>query len=77
MSVQLKPKSGQDIKGSDIGCDGQSYCKVCGGLDNVKNACAGRPKCVAFSFDPASNCGYLKTAATLQGRSGWVAYVRE
>lgn len=77
MTVELKAKVGQDIKGFDLGCDGASTCMICSGLQGLQAACASRPQCVAFTFEPAQNCGYLKTAAgPMTSRSGWVVYSR-
>lgn len=36
----VNPKMNADISGHDIACQGNSFCKVCGGLDAVKNGCA-------------------------------------
>lgn len=77
LTIQLKPKTDSDISGADIACDGQKFCKVCGGLDSVKAACAGRSSCVAFTYNPLDSCGYLKAGSSLVSRKGWVAYVRE
>lgn len=77
ITVDLKAKTGKDIKGSDIACDGQKYCKVCRGVSAITAACASRPRCVAFVFEQGSDCGYLKTAAEpLVDRQGWVVYSR-
>ncbi|KAF8061404.1 hypothetical protein HT031_004495 [Scenedesmus sp. PABB004] len=77
MTVELKPKSDMDIPGNDIACNGASFCKVCGSLDAVKSACASRGRCVAFTWDVAGKCGYLKAAGSLAGKRGWVAFTRE
>jgi hypothetical protein len=37
----MQPKVNMDISGNDIACQGNQFCKVCGGLDAVKNGCAG------------------------------------
>lgn len=62
-----------------MACNGAAFCKVCGGLGAVQSACGSNAKCAAFTFEPASNCGYLKglPAGKLAGRKGWVSYVRE
>jgi hypothetical protein len=43
----------------------------------LRDACAGRGDCVAFTYDPAGKCGYLKGGTSgAKGRGGWVAYLR-
>ncbi|KAF6251909.1 hypothetical protein COO60DRAFT_577781 [Scenedesmus sp. NREL 46B-D3] len=76
-SVTLKPVMDKDMSGSNVACNGQSFCKVCGGLEAVRAACAKLPaQCRAFTFNPVESCGYLKSAAgALQGRTGWVSYM--
>lgn len=77
MCVTLKPRQDSDIKGSDVACDGQSFCKVCGGLTAVQNRCINTPSCVALTFEPATQCGYLKSAAgSVSARAGWLVYSR-
>lgn len=61
----------------DVSCNGAAFCKVCGGVDEVRKACLGQARCVAFTYDAASSCGYLKSGIdAAKGRSGWVAYTR-
>ncbi|KAF8066336.1 hypothetical protein HT031_002660 [Scenedesmus sp. PABB004] len=77
MTVQLKPKADMDIPGNDIPCDKNAFCMVCGTLTDVKDACAARGRCVAFTWDAVNQCGYLKAGAGVAGKRGWTAYVRE
>lgn len=75
--VTLTPRYDVDLQGADVQCDGQSYCKVCGGVDAVKGACLSKPRCVAFTFEQATGCGYLKTSADSRNtRAGWVSFTR-
>lgn len=68
-------KGNSDISGADIPCDGKSFCKVCGLIDEVKAACIRNAACVAFTFAPAGDCGYLKSSsAKIVSRNGWVTY---
>lgn len=77
-SVTLKPQADKDMAGNDISCSGQSFCKVCGGLESVRAACAKQqPGCKALTFNPLEGCGYLKKASgALASRQGWVTYVQ-
>lgn len=34
-------------------------------------------RCVAFSYEQSTSCGYLKTAPFYKERKGWVAYTRD
>lgn len=68
-------KGNSDISGADIPCDGKSFCKVCGLIDEVKAACIRNAACVAFTFAPAGDCGYLKSSsAKIVSRNGWLTY---
>jgi hypothetical protein len=42
----MTPRVDMDISGFDITCGGSSFCKVCGGLDAVKNGCVANGRCV-------------------------------
>jgi hypothetical protein len=62
-----------DIKGSDIACNGQPFCKVCGSIEAVGSACFSRgPACQAFTYQPQAKCGYLKVSKKpASPREGW------
>jgi hypothetical protein len=45
----MNPKENMDISGNDIACGGNQFCKVCGGLDAVKNGCNGDNRCVEYN----------------------------
>ncbi|GBF96612.1 hypothetical protein Rsub_09358 [Raphidocelis subcapitata] len=77
MCTTLVPRDGVDIPGSDIPCNGEAFCKVCGTAEVVRDACAGRGDCVAFTYDPVGRCGFLKAGtAGSKGRGGWVSFMR-
>ena len=65
-----------DVKGADLRCNSAAYCKKCGGLDAVQTACLERRTCFGFTYDAASECGYLKSNATATrgAREGWASY---
>jgi hypothetical protein len=33
-------------------------------------------RCVAFTYEIATGCGFLKSGSSTSSRSGWVAYTR-
>ncbi|WIA11057.1 hypothetical protein OEZ85_011209 [Tetradesmus obliquus] len=73
-----------NIPGHDIACgqtDGEgkpaAFCRTCGGISAVWNACQQQPECVAFDMEGA-DCGYLKSSAGpfKQPAPGFTSYVR-
>uniref|UniRef100_A0A383V9A2 MD-2-related lipid-recognition domain-containing protein n=1 Tax=Tetradesmus obliquus TaxID=3088 RepID=A0A383V9A2_TETOB len=73
-----------NIPGHDIACgqtDGEgkpaTFCRTCGGISAVRNACQQQPECVAFDMQGA-DCGYLKSSAGpfKQPAPGFTSYVR-
>lgn len=52
------------VKGNDIQCNGENYCRLCGWtVSDVIKECNRRPDCVAFTTEPSNECAYLKSAA--------------
>lgn len=75
-SPLAKATSNTDIKGNDIACNKQQYCKVCGGVSAVQNACVQNAVCLAFTYEAASKCGYLKSVrGPLVKRPGWTTFI--
>lgn len=53
-----------DVQGYDIACAPEmTFCKICGGIAAVEAACQQYSACMAFTFDPEGQCGYLKASA--------------
>lgn len=75
--ISMKPRADMDISGQDIACKSNQFCQVCGSVEEVKNACMQDNRCVAFSYEQSTSCGYLKTAPFYKERKGWVAYTRD
>lgn len=75
--ITLKPRVDMDITGSDIPCKSNNFCQICGSPEDVKNACMQDNRCVAFSYEPSTSCGYLKAAPLFKERKGWVTYARD
>lgn len=75
--VSLKSRQNTDIVGNDIPCQSNDFCQISGGLDRVKEACMANNRCVAFSFEPSTGIGYLKSAPYTSSRPGWVSYTRD
>lgn len=74
---QFKAAEGSDVKGHDIPCGGQPFCRVCGGESAVRARCAATKGCAAFTYGAQEKCGYLKSsAAGVTARGGWVTYTR-
>ena len=65
-----------DIPGDDLACNGQAFCKVCGGVGAVQSACSKNGQCAGFTYSAGEACGYLKAKAP-PFRSGWAAYRRK
>ena len=64
-----------DIKGSDLACNGQPFCKVCGRIEDVGSACLKRSDCQAFTYHDAEKCGYLKASKRpAVFRLGWTIW---
>jgi hypothetical protein len=40
-----------DERGGDLQCNGEPFCRVCGGLEAIRSACNLNPRCVGFVVD--------------------------
>lgn len=87
----LRAARNTDVRGGDLpdrdsfsNCEGSwaTGCKVCGGVNGVKEACMdsfriwGRPSgCVGFVMEPDGRCGWLKANVSARTpREGWTTY---
>jgi hypothetical protein len=63
----------------DSGAVGLLPCgKICPIMLPVLHPASMHPcRCVAFTFEPSTGCGYLKSAPFYKERTGWVAYTRD
>ena len=76
---RFAPAGNTDISGADVVCNGQPYCRVCGGVAKVQAACVANARCTGFTFDMTSQgrCGYLKAGAGKRiKRELWATYAK-
>jgi hypothetical protein len=83
--------TGYDLRGADLACGERPFCRVCGGLERVYEACSADSRCGGFTMEPAppkgagvvvsSVCGYLKSRALTQDagdrREGWTFFFKD
>jgi hypothetical protein len=68
-AAEFKFTGRRNAPGNDINCNQKdyqgnavTYCKICGGVSGLADACAANAECKSFDLENGY-CGYLKTAA--------------
>jgi hypothetical protein len=78
LCVTLRPLTDRNVLGYDLACNGKDRCEVCGTLDKIKGWCTNSANCKGFTWNPSTNCGFLKqeTSQGLVNQKGWITYTR-